>query len=143
MRENTHTGNSLMMFSRDEGTSWSVPQDTCWGLTGDRHQGVYSNDGRLVIAFRDQALKSSTHGHFIAWVGTYDDIRDRQPGQYRVKLLHSHAGRDCGYPGVERLPDGAILTTTYVKYQEGAAKHSVVCVKFEIQELDSRFDPQV
>ena len=137
MRENTHTGNSLQMFSRDEGATWSLPRETCWGLTGDRHMGVYSEDRRLVIAFRDRALESPTRGHFVAWVGTYDDIRNGSPGQYRVKLLHSHAGGDCGYPGVERLPDGDILATTYVKYEAGTAQHSVVSVRLNLKELDN------
>ena len=106
MRENTHKGRSLMMFSSDEAKTWSKPQDTPWGLTGDRHAGVYTQDNRLVIAFRDTARGSSTHHHFVAWVGTYDDIRKGRPGQYRVKLLHSYAGHDCGYPGMEILEDG-------------------------------------
>lgn len=138
MRENTHTGNSLMMFSRDEAATWSTPQDTCWGLTGDRHMGTYTPDGRLVIAFRDQAPESPTKGHFVAWVGTYEDIKNGRPGQYRIKLLHSHAGGDCGYPGVERLPDGTMLTTTYIKYEAGTAKHSVVCVRFNLMEIDGK-----
>ena len=75
MRENTHTGRSLMMFSRDEGKSWSDPVDTPWGLSGDRHMGVYTKDGRLVVAFRDMAPNSPTRGHFVAWVGTYEDIQ--------------------------------------------------------------------
>jgi hypothetical protein len=48
---------------------------------------VYTPDGRLVIAFRDQAPDSPTRGHFVAWVGTYQDIRDGRPGQCRIKLL--------------------------------------------------------
>jgi hypothetical protein len=140
MRENTHTGNSLIMFSKDEGAAWSTPRDTCWGLTGDRHQGVYVQDGRLVLAFRDQALESPTRSHFVAWVGTYDDIKNERPGQYRIKILHSYADRqwDCGYPGIVRLPDGTILATTYIKYTPGKAKHSVVCVRFNLKELDNR-----
>lgn len=138
MRENTHQGRSLAMFSRDEGRTWSAPVDTPWGLTGDRHMGVPTADGRLVIAFRDQALNSPTKGHFVAWVGRYADIRAGKPGQYRVKLLHSHAQRvaDCGYPGVERLPDGTIVLTTYVQYAPGAAKHSVVSTRFKLEETD-------
>ena len=137
MRENTHAGNSLVMFSTDEGRTWSEPRDTCWGLTGDRHMGVYTDDGRLFIAFRDQAPESPTLGHFVAWVGTYDDIRAGAAGQYRVKLLHSHAGGDCGYPGVERLPDGTLLATTYIKYEPGENRHSVVCVRCNMEELDA------
>jgi hypothetical protein len=137
MRENTHKGRSLMMFSRDEGKTWSKPVDTPWGLTGDRHQGVYTRDGRLVIAFRDRAQESSTYGHFVAWVGTYDDIKKGRPGQYRIKLLHSYAGPDCGYPGMAILPDGTIIATTYIKYRPGKEKHSVVSTRFEIEETDA------
>lgn len=138
MRENTHKGYSLMMFSSDEGATWSGPVDTPWGLTGDRHRGVYAKDGRLVIAFRDQAPQSPTKGHFVAWVGTYDDIKQGRPGQYRIKLLHSFAGGDCGYPGVERLADGTIVATTYIKYWKDSRKHSVVCTRFRLEETDAK-----
>ncbi|MBZ0258848.1 exo-alpha-sialidase, partial [bacterium] len=109
-----------------------------WGLTGDRHMGVYTPDGRLVIAFRDRALESETNGHFVAWVGTYDDIRNNRPGQYRIKLLHSNAGADCGYPGMELLPDGTIVATTYIKYRPGNKKHSVVSTRFKMEEIDEK-----
>lgn len=138
LRENTHKGYSLQMFSRDEGATWSVPTDTSWGLTGDRHMGVYTKDGRLVVAFRDQAPQSPTRGHFVAWVGTYDDIRQGRPGQYRVKLLHSFAGGDCGYPGVELLPDGTVVATTYIKYWNDGRKHSIVSARFRLEETDGR-----
>jgi hypothetical protein len=137
IRENTHRGYSLQMFSRDEGATWSEPVDTVWGLTGDRHMGVYAPDGRLVIAFRDQAPHSPTLGHFVAWVGSYEDIRQGRPGDYRIKLLHSFAGRDCGYPGMELLSDGAILATTYIKYWNDERRHSVVCTRFKLSETDS------
>jgi len=137
MRENTHKGRSLVMFSRDEGQTWTTPTDTSWGLTGDRHIGGFTQDGRLLIAFRDQAINSPTKDHFVAWVGTYEDIQRSRPGQYRIKLLHSHAGRDCGYPGVEFLPDGTIVATTYVKYAPGDVKHSVISVRFDIAATDA------
>jgi len=136
MRENTHQGNSLVMFSTDEGATWSRPVDTPWGLTGDRHRGVYAEDGRLVVAFRDKAIGSETYGHFVAWVGAYEDIKAGRAGQYRIKLLHSHAGGDCGYPGMERLPDGTIVATTYIKYRPGNEKHSVVSTRFTLRETD-------
>ena len=137
MRENTHKGHSLIMFSTNEGKTWSTPKDTTWELTGDRHQGVFTKDGRMVIAFRDQAITSLTKGHFVAWVGSYDDIKNNRPGQYRIKLLHSYAGGDCGYPGVELLPDDTIVATTYIKYQQGNNKQSVVSTRFTLQELDN------
>ena len=136
MRENRHKGRSIMMFSKDEGETWSDTFDTPWGLSGDRHMGIYTPDGRLVIAFRDRAPNSPTYGHFVAWVGTYKDIKENQPGEYRVKLLHSYAGNDCGYPGMELLPDGTIVATTYIKYKDDHHKHSVVSTRFKIQETD-------
>ncbi|QDU09391.1 sialidase family protein [Gimesia aquarii] len=142
MRENTHKGRSLMMFSNDEGTTWSTPVDTPWGLTGDRHKEVFTKEGQLVVCFRDQAPGSSTRGHFVAWVGTYDDIINGRDGKYRIKLLH-HYGRsgDCGYPGVELLPDGTIVATTYVKYRNDKAKNSVVSVRFRLNDLAQSSDP--
>ncbi|MEM9366054.1 MAG: GDSL-type esterase/lipase family protein [Planctomycetota bacterium] len=139
LRENTHTGRSLMMFSNDEGQSWSTPVDTSWGLTGDRHMGVRMPDGRYLFAFRDQAIGSPTRGHFVAWVGDYEQLRAAEPGDYRIKLLHSYAKktRDCGYPGVELLPDGTLVATTYIKHRPGPEKHSVVSTRFQIRETDA------
>jgi hypothetical protein len=138
MRDDTHKGRSLMMFSRDEGRTWTEPVDTPWGLTGDRHQGLSTRDGRLLIAFRDMAHGSPTRNHFVAWVGTYADIRDGRSGEYRIKLLHSHAGSDCGYPGLVRLPDDTIVATTYIKYRPGRQKHSVISTRFKIRETDEK-----
>ena len=127
-----------MMFSGDEGKTWSKPTDTPWGLTGDRHTQLRTRDGRILVAFRDQVPGSPTKGHFVAWVGTYQDIREGRPGQYRIKLLHSYAGGDCGYPGLEQLPDGTIVATTYIKYRQGSNKHSVVSVRFKLEETDPK-----
>ena len=143
MRENRHTARSMMCFSRDEGRTWTAPVDTCWGLTGDRHEGVQLPDGRWVIAFRDRALGSSTYGQYVAWVGTYDDLRNGRPGQYRIHLLRSWSGSkhggwlgDTGYSGVELLPDGTILCTTYVKMFPDERLQSVACTRFRISETD-------
>jgi len=138
LRENTHQDCSLMMFSCDEGKTWSEPEFAPWGLTGDRHQGICTADSRLVIAFRDQAPDSPTLHHFVAWVGSYAALRGAFQDQYRIKLLHSYAGSDCGYPGVELLPDGTIVATTYIKYRPGAEKHSVVSTRFKLSEVDAR-----
>ena len=138
-RENQRKGCSLMMLSHDEGKTWTPMRETPWGLTGDRHVIKYLPDGRLIAVFRDMAPDSPTKGHFVAWVGTYGDITGGFSGQYRVKLLHSYAGPDCGYPGLEILPDGTIMATTYIKNHPGPEKHSLVGVRFRIEELDSMF----
>ena len=117
--------------------------DTCWGLTGDRHEGVQLQDGRWVVAFRDRALGSSTYGQYVAWVGMYEDLRNARPGQYRIHLMKSWSGTqyggwigDTGYSGVELLPDGTILCTTYVKLFPDARLQSVACTRFRISETD-------
>lgn len=138
-RENQRKGCSLMMFSEDEGQTWTELRETPWGLTGDRHVAAYLPDGRIIAVFRDMAPASPTKGHFVAWVGTWDDITQGRSGQYKVKLLHNYAGWDCGYPGLEILPDGTIAATTYIKYHPGKEKHSVVSVRFTIDELDDLF----
>jgi hypothetical protein len=59
------------------------------------------------------ALKGPTKGHFVAWIGTYDDQQAGRSGQYRIKLPHRYGKNagDCGYPGVELLADGTIGAT--------------------------------
>jgi hypothetical protein len=138
MRENVRTCNSRFIVSRDEGQSWSEPKFLPGALTGDRHQAKVAPDGRLVIVFRDMASESPTRGHFVGWVGTYEDIIHQREGQYRLKLLHNHAGTDCGYPGLEVLPDGTFVATTYLKYWPDKRKHSVVSTRFTLSELDAK-----
>ena len=135
-RENERVDRSLMMFSDDEGETWSDFIYTPWGLTGDRHIIKYTPDGRLVAVFRDMAPNSPTKGHFVAWVGTYRDLQEGTSGQYKIKLLHSYAGSDCGYPGLEVLEDGTIIATTYIKYRPGKEKHSIVSVRFKLSDTD-------
>jgi hypothetical protein len=134
MRENRRSGTSLVMFSRDEGETWSEAVDAPWGLTGDRHHGVRLPDGRLVIVFRNASPNSKDKGGFIAWVGTYDDIRQGKPGQYRVSLLKTF--KDGFYPGIHLLPDGTIVATTYANYRKEDTGCSIVSVRFKISEVD-------
>ncbi len=138
MRENNRARNGWMMTSNDEGRNWSAARQLPAALSGDRHAARYTADGRLFIAFRDTAKESPTVGHFVGWVGAYDDIVAGREGQYRVKLLHSHAGWDCGYAAVERLPDDTLIATTYIKYRPGPEKHSVVSVRLKLAEVDAK-----
>lgn len=134
-RENSRRHNGFVIVSDDEGATWSEPRELPGALTGDRHQAVYAPDGRLVICFRDTTHESPTKGDFVAWVGTYDDIVAGREGQYRVRLMDNHRGADCAYPGVELLPDGTIVATTYGHWTEGEAPY-IVSVRFRLDELD-------
>jgi len=138
IRENSRTKGALFMTSDDEGQTWSKTRTTPAGLFGDRHMATYAADGRLVVCFRDVGKESPTYSHFVAWIGRYEDIVEGRPGQYRLKLLHSFKGWDCGYPGLERLADGTMVATTYIKYREGPEKNSVVSVRFRLDDTDRR-----
>ncbi|MBA19806.1 MAG: glycosyl hydrolase, partial [Planctomycetes bacterium] len=118
-RENSRRRNGHVIFSNDEGVTWTTPREVPGSLTGDRHTARYAPDGRLFISFRDQTLESSTRGDWVGWVGTYDDIVKGREGQYRVRLMDNTRGADCAYPGVERLPDGTFVTTTYGHWVKG------------------------
>ncbi len=139
IRENHHHSPSKVIFSSDEGRTWTKPQDAPIGLNGHRHQGVMLKDGRYVVCMRDMEKDSPTWGHFVAWVGSYESIKTGRAssGDYRVKLLHSWAGRDCGYPGVHLLADGTVLATTYVKYRNDDRLQSVVSVRFNPADADA------
>lgn len=134
-RENARRFNSLLITSNDEGQTWTEAIELPASLTGDRHMGRYAPDGRLVVVFRDMTLASPTKGDFVAWVGTYDDIVRQREGQYRVRLLRSPKKGDLGYPGLEILPGGTFVATTYAVLQPGE-KNSVVSTRFNLKEID-------
>ncbi len=135
LRENSRRRNSFVVFSRDEGATWSEPAELPGALTGDRHQGLYAPDGRLVVSFRDTTHESPTKGDWVAWVGTYDDMVQGREGQYRVRLMDNHKGADCAYPAVERLPDGTFVVTTYGHWTEGEMPY-IASVRFKLEEID-------
>jgi hypothetical protein len=135
LRENSRTRNSYVIFSDDEGKTWTAPRELPGALTGDRHTGKYAPDGRLFMSFRDMTHDSPTHGDWVGWVGTYQDIVRGREGQYRVRLMDNHKSADCAYPGVEVLPDGTFVVTTYGHWIEGEQPF-IVSVRFKLSELD-------
>lgn len=142
LRENRRVRNSHIIFSRDEARTWSPPRELPGSLTGDRHTGKYGPDGRLFISFRDMALETPTHGDWMGWVGKYEDLRQGGEGQYRVRLMENHPNAsgwdgDCAYPGVEVLPDGTFVTTTYGHWAPGEQPW-IVSIRLTIGELDRR-----
>jgi hypothetical protein len=135
LRENSRTGNSFVMFSKDEGGTWSEPRELPGALTGDRHTGKYAPDGRLLVSFRDMTHESPTKGDWVAWVGTFDDIVAGREGQYRVRLMDNTKDADCAYPGVEVLPDGTFVLTTYGHWTAGEEPY-IMSVRLRLDELD-------
>jgi hypothetical protein len=137
LRENSRKYNSFVIFSDDEGLTWTEPKELPAALTGDRHTAKYAQDGRLFISFRDTTHVSPTKGDWVGWVGTYDDIVKGNEGQYRIRFMDNTKGADCTYPGVELLPDGTFVTTTYGHWAVGEMPW-IVSVRFKLEELDGK-----
>jgi hypothetical protein len=137
LRENSRNYNSFVIFSDDDGLSWTEPRELPAALTGDRHVAKYGPDGRLFVSFRDTTHLSPTKGDWVGWVGTYEDIAVGNEGQYRVRILGNTKGQDCTYPGVDLLPDGTFVTTTYGHWTEGEEAY-IVSVRFTLDELDAK-----
>ncbi len=157
LRENFHKKNSHVIFSDDEGRTWTEPRELAASLNGDRHVARYGPDGRLFVSFRDIPTKgqySPTAGDWVGWVGTYDDLVNGTEGQHRIRLRHNYGNSsndstgDCGYAGVELLPDGTFVVVTYghwdlvpgsthPQHPEGRGQPPyILCVRFTLDEID-------
>jgi len=147
LRENSRRYQSLYSVSRDNARTWSAPKELPAALTGDRHVAKFAPDDRLIVAFRDVAKSSPSYGHYVAWVGRFEDILGGNTGDYRIKLFDNtlrkvddkpgQGNTDCGYSDLELLPDGTIVATTYLKYATGPERHSVVNTRFTLRETDA------
>lgn len=143
MRANNRKMNSMVIFSDDHGRSWSAPLPLPLPLKGDRHVARYLPDGRIIAAFRCMDETSPCYGHFCGWIGCWEDLENQTPGQWMLKLLHhvsdSHFGNgDCGYPGLEILPDRTILATTYLRRSRQDAGNSVVSLRIPFDSLPEK-----
>ena len=168
-RSNSRTMNSLVSFSTDEGATWSEPKELPAALNGDRLKAEYLQDGRLFITFRSiergpkaaataQSKTEKKRGWmsegWVAWVGTYDDLKNGTEGQYRIKLAHTYlagqtepgyaANQDTGYCGNVVMPDGTIVTSSYGCFDpnkltaDGSAyRTSIVSKRIKISDLEA------
>jgi len=165
LRENSRRSNSQIIFSNDEGKTFTDPKPLPNSLNGDRHVIRYAPDGRLLIVFRDYSplsfrkdlakiseerketdlsliagetgQGSPTEGDWAGWVGTYDDLLKRNDGQYRIRFKDNKQSWDCCYPGVELLPDGTFITTTYGHWGKDKLPY-ILSVRFNLYELDKK-----
>jgi hypothetical protein len=114
--------NSMVAFSDDSGLTWTDPLELPGSLTGHRHESVNLPDGRTMVFMRDYSPLhpgNPSHGDWVAWVGAFEDLEKGTEGQYRIRLRRNYGNStnnnigDCGYSGVEMLPDGKVLAITY------------------------------
>ena len=78
----------------------------------------------------------------VAWVGTYDDLKRGNEGQYRIRLKDNINSWDCCYPGVELLPDGTFVVTTYGHWEPQKEPY-ILSVRFTLDEIDKMHELKV
>jgi hypothetical protein len=165
LRENGRRYNSQIIFSDDEGKSWSDPRPLPNELNGDRHVLKYSPDGRVLVVFRDvsplhfrrdldslakaenesnmsriaaeSGQGSPTEGDWVGWVGTWEDIVNGKNGEYRIRFKDNLYSWDCCYPGVELLQNGIFVVTTYGHWEKDTQPY-IISVRFTLNELDNK-----
>ena len=162
-RSNTKKMNSIISFSQDEGKTWSEPRQAPAALNGERHKADYTPGGRLFITFRsiERGKKAQQHVKtdkdwmsegWVAWVGTFDDLKNGREGQYRIKLAHIYkdgqtapeydAEPDTGYCGNVVLASGTIVTSTYGKFYpdekraDGGLKTCICSKRINLKDTD-------
>ncbi len=145
LRENKRRKNSYVIFSDDEGKTWTEPRELPLALTGDRHTGKYGPDGRLFISFRTISPDSKVEQRpfetsWGGWVGTYEDIVEGNEGQYVVRLKKNYPSDsgwayDTAYPGVEVLPDGTFVVTTYGHWEPNTMPY-ILSARFTLTQID-------
>jgi hypothetical protein len=137
LREESRKHGAQIMFSRDEGKTWTDPRELPLTLKGDRHVAAYAPDGRLFVTFRDTNRESPTVGDWVGWVGTYEDLARGRAGQARVRLMDNTKDRDCAYAGLEVQRDGTFIATSYGHWVKDEPPF-IVTVRFTIAELDAK-----
>ncbi|MCA9080182.1 MAG: exo-alpha-sialidase [Planctomycetaceae bacterium] len=147
--------NAMISLSNDEGLTWSDPQELSGSLTGERHVARYAPDGRLLITFRDYSPLhpgNPTHADWVGWVGRWEDLVGQGEGQYRIRMQDNYGNStnnnvgDCGYAGIELLPDETFVCTSYGHWElapgemhpngRGRAPY-IITTRFRLPELDA------
>lgn len=162
-RSQSHNNPATMIYSDDEGNSWSKPMDLPGSLAGERHKAAYDPiSGRLVISFREIQYDLNgnntfdgdadwTAGEWVAWVGTYEDLMEQRDGQYRIEICKDYSksakSGDTGYAGVVVLDDGTFIMDSYGHWDEEFSNNwtggvtTDLCyikqAKFKLSEIDN------
>ncbi|MEG2837456.1 MAG: Ig-like domain-containing protein [Erysipelotrichaceae bacterium] len=163
IRSQSHNNPATLIYSDDEGKTWSKPMDLPGSLAGERHKAVYDPiTGRLLITFREiQYDKNNNNefnggsdwraGEWVAWIGTYEDLLEQNDGQYRIQLAKDYAQNtysgDTGYAGVTVSEDGTFVMNSYGHWDEEFSKAwnlgvtTDLCyikqAKFKLAEIDN------
>ena len=91
---------------------------------------------RICISPKAKAQNRLFEGDWVGWVGTWDDLIQGNSGQYFFRLKDNTKHYDTSYPGVEILPNGTFVTTTYGHWSKGQPPY-ILSSRFQLQDLDN------
>ena len=124
LRENNRRFNSFVIFSPDEGPYLEPADRVC--RPRSPATGTSAGTRRTAASSsRSATRRRPVHGEATGWAGwgRYEDLRrgSREPwaGEARVRLMDNRYAADTAYPGLELLPDGTFVTTTYGHFTPG------------------------
>ncbi len=164
-RANTRTSNSFVIFSTDEGATWTEPKQLAYELTGERHKAEYDpTTGKLVITYRSINWKIGQEHKvnewysrgWLTWVGDYSDLKKGLDGKgdYVVKMAHTYSGKqtapeefacdDTGYAGLTIDSSGLIVSTSYGRFspyndKTYGKKTYVVTKRLKLNDINAHF----
>lgn len=134
-----HGGGPIVRKRRvDGGRTWSerLPVPANWATSREAptvHRVVDADGERrsILSSGLDPIRMASSEGDGRTWtplapIGDFGGI---------VRLMDNTTAIDCADPGVEVLPDGTIVATTYGHWAEGQSPY-IVAVRFTLAELD-------
>lgn len=137
-RSQSHQHLSTMIYSDDEGETWSKPVELCGALAGERHKAMYDpTTGKLYVTFREMRYDLDgdgviggpddwTCGDWGLWAGTYEQLMNGEDGEYSLTLskdwTQSRYSGDTGYAGFVALADGTFVMASYGHWDEAFSK---------------------
>ncbi|MEG0845883.1 MAG: SGNH/GDSL hydrolase family protein [Niameybacter sp.] len=151
-RGNTKVTSSMVIFSDDEGETWSKPKEVAGALRGERHQAKYDCvTGKLLVTFRSYGITGNPDDrHWVAWLGQYEDLVNGTEGDCRI-CLKKNIGTvswngndgDCGYAGIEQITDihheeyGTYILTSYGHWDKDEVNQEpyILTVRFKLDEI--------
>ncbi len=103
----------------------------------------------LVKQYKEKGRNWYSQG-WVAWVGSFADLKYAQAGEYRIKLAHTYlpgqtapapnANADTGYCGVVVLDDNTIICSSYGSFGNktigGEYKTYIASKRIKLTDID-------
>ncbi|HFU4116701.1 TPA: glycoside hydrolase domain-containing protein [Streptococcus suis] len=133
VRSQSHQHSSLLIYSDDEGQTWSRPEALQGALQGERHKILVDPiSNKLLVTFREIILDYNQNGaiengdwmagDWMAWVGSVEDLLEQNEGEYRIRLAEdftkSAKSGDTGYTGMTVSKDGTFNLVSYGHFDQ-------------------------